>query len=51
MKNRNFETLKLPDGTLMPIENLEKCSECGNIPWCLVIDMHEYGHKKECSRS
>ncbi len=48
---RDLEFIKLPDGQRMLIENLKKCTECGNIPWCLTIDMHEYGHEKECSRS
>ncbi len=48
---KKYELIELPDGKLMKIQNLKKCSECKQVPWCTMFDMHEYGHKKECSRS
>ena len=51
MMKPKYAKIILPKGKVMLVRQLRKCSECKQKPWCLLIDMHEYGHLKECSRS
>ncbi len=46
-----YAYIKPEHGDPIKVQLLEKCTECNQIPWCLLIDMHEYGHLNKCSRS
>ncbi len=45
-----YAYIKSEKGDRIKIQVLEKCTECKEIPWCLVFDLHEYGHLNKCSR-
>ncbi len=45
-----YAYIKTGTGT-MKVQILKKCSECEQVPYCTLFDLHEYNHNKECSRS